>query len=210
MPGRGERTAEGCRRDARDRAGEALGALGHMQFAQRIALLAHDALLSRRRDVPVDLSGEVAHRASVRHRHVATAPNNSIRHRRIEFNNSLKRTAARGTPRAVPPPCDRGSDPPRQPSARSRSLLGSRALGANHWCRYNRRMTRDFDVIVERDAEGYYVASVPSLHGCHTQAKSLDELMVRVKEVIELCLEVQGAPGEPLDFIGVQRIRISA
>ena len=71
-------------------------------------------------------------------------------------------------------------------------------------------MTRDFDVIVERDAEGYYVASVPSLHGCHTQAKSLDELMVRVKEVIELCLEVQGAPGEPLDFIGVQRIRISA
>ncbi len=71
-------------------------------------------------------------------------------------------------------------------------------------------MTRDFDVIVERDSEGYYVASVPSLQGCHTQAKSLDELMVRVKEVIELCLEVQGVPGEPLDFIGVQRIRISA
>ena len=48
-------------------------------------------------------------------------------------------------------------------------------------------MTTDFDVVVERDAEGYYVASVPSLQGCHTQARSLDELMDRVREVIALC-----------------------
>ena len=71
-------------------------------------------------------------------------------------------------------------------------------------------MTSEFDVVVERDSEGYYVASVPALHGCHTQAKSLDELMIRVREVIELCLEVQGAPPEALDFIGVQRVRIGA
>ena len=51
-------------------------------------------------------------------------------------------------------------------------------------------MTQEFDVIVERDADGYYVASVPALHGCHTQAKSLDELMLRIRESIELCLEV--------------------
>lgn len=55
-------------------------------------------------------------------------------------------------------------------------------------------MTRDFDVIVERDADGYYVASVPSLPGCHTQARSLDDLMERVREAIALCLEVQGEP----------------
>ncbi len=53
-------------------------------------------------------------------------------------------------------------------------------------------MTTDFDVVVERDAEGNYVASVPSLQGCHTQAQSLDELMERVREVIALCLEEQG------------------
>ncbi len=53
-------------------------------------------------------------------------------------------------------------------------------------------MTREFSVIIERDEAGYYVASVPELHGCHTQAKSLDKLMERVKEAIELCLEVQG------------------
>jgi len=71
-------------------------------------------------------------------------------------------------------------------------------------------MTHDFDVIVERDADGYYVASVPSLHGCHTQAKSLDDLMERIREAIAVCLEVQGEPPEALDFLGVQRVRVSA
>lgn len=71
-------------------------------------------------------------------------------------------------------------------------------------------MTRQFDVVVERDAEGYFVASVPSLPGCHTQAKSLDELMDRVREAIELCLEVQGQPVESLDFVGVQRVTVEA
>jgi predicted RNase H-like HicB family nuclease len=71
-------------------------------------------------------------------------------------------------------------------------------------------MTRQFDVVVERDAEGTFVASVPALPGCHTQAKSLDELMARVREAIALCLEVQGQPTENLDFVGVQRISVEA
>lgn len=71
-------------------------------------------------------------------------------------------------------------------------------------------MQREFDVVIERDSEGYYVASVPALHGCHTQAKSLDELMERVREAIELCLEVQGEETEPLDLVGVQRVTIAA
>ncbi len=53
-------------------------------------------------------------------------------------------------------------------------------------------MNKEFNVIIERDDEGYYVASVPELPGCHTQAKSLDTLMARVREAVELCLEVQG------------------
>jgi predicted RNase H-like HicB family nuclease len=71
-------------------------------------------------------------------------------------------------------------------------------------------MTADFDVVVERDSEGYYVASVPALHGCHTQARSLDVLMERVQEVISLCMEEQGTPPESLEFIGVQRIRVAS
>ncbi len=71
-------------------------------------------------------------------------------------------------------------------------------------------MGRDFNVIIERDTEGYYVATVPGLRGCHTQAKSLDELMDRVREAIELCLEVDGDEGESLDFIGVQRVTVAS
>jgi predicted RNase H-like HicB family nuclease len=70
-------------------------------------------------------------------------------------------------------------------------------------------MTRDFQVIIERDSAGYFVASVPALPGCHTQAESLDELMTRVREAIELCLEVQGEPPESLDFVGVQRLTVN-
>ncbi len=71
-------------------------------------------------------------------------------------------------------------------------------------------MERQFDVVIERDEEGFYVASVPQLAGCHTQAHSLDELMARIREAIELCLEVQGAPATGLQFVGVQRVTVAA
>jgi len=68
-------------------------------------------------------------------------------------------------------------------------------------------MTKEFNVIIERDEDGYYVASVPELQGCHTQAKSLDKLMERIREAVELCLEVEGdIPMQ--EFIGVQRIAV--
>ena len=47
---------------------------------------------------------------------------------------------------------------------------------------------REYTVVIERDEDGFYVATVPELRGCHTQAKNLDTLMKRVREVIELCL----------------------
>lgn len=72
-------------------------------------------------------------------------------------------------------------------------------------------MMKQFDVVIEKDSEGYFVASVPVLRGCHTQAKSLDVLMERIREAIELCLEVQEDESpEQLDFVGVQRISVAA
>ena len=70
-------------------------------------------------------------------------------------------------------------------------------------------MKRELNVLVERDRDGFYVASIPSLKGCHTQAKSLDELMERIREAAELCLEVQGEEADDLAFIGVQRLTIA-
>ena len=69
-------------------------------------------------------------------------------------------------------------------------------------------MSKEFNVIIERDTDGYFVASVPNLPGCHTQATSLDELMVRIKEAIILCLEVQSQPIDNLEFIGLQRVAV--
>lgn len=69
-------------------------------------------------------------------------------------------------------------------------------------------MTREFDVVVEKDEEGYYVASVPVLPGCHTQARSLDELMTRIREAIALCLEADEVPEEQLNFVGIQRVSV--
>jgi predicted RNase H-like HicB family nuclease len=70
-------------------------------------------------------------------------------------------------------------------------------------------MNRNFHVVIERDSGGYYVASVPALPGCHTQAKSLDQLVERVKEAIALYLEVEGEADQPLDFVGVQQITVA-
>jgi predicted RNase H-like HicB family nuclease len=69
-------------------------------------------------------------------------------------------------------------------------------------------MTREFNVVIEKDEDGYFVASVPALRGCHTQAKSLDVLMRRVREAIALCLEVE----KPIanEFVGVQRVAVTA
>jgi predicted RNase H-like HicB family nuclease len=67
---------------------------------------------------------------------------------------------------------------------------------------------REFMVIVERDEDGYYVASVPELRGCQTQARSLDKLTKRVREAIALCLEVEDESRRSSEFIGVQRIAV--
>ncbi len=71
-------------------------------------------------------------------------------------------------------------------------------------------MNKEFCVIIEQDSEGYYVASVPALRGCHTQAKSLDLVMERIREAIELCLEVQGEDINSLNFVGVQKVILAS
>jgi predicted RNase H-like HicB family nuclease len=63
-----------------------------------------------------------------------------------------------------------------------------------------------FNVLIEQDEDGYLVATVPALKSCYTQARTLEELLPRVKEVIELCMQEE----EPLilSFAGVQQIEI--
>jgi predicted RNase H-like HicB family nuclease len=53
------------------------------------------------------------------------------------------------------------------------------------------QLQRQFDVVIERDDDGYYIVSIPQIPGCHTQARSLDEAMDRIRAAAELCLEVE-------------------
>jgi len=66
-----------------------------------------------------------------------------------------------------------------------------------------------FTVIVERDEDGYFIASVPELPGCHTQAKDLGVLMERIKEAITLYLETKGVSAEEkVEVVGVQFVEV--
>jgi len=71
-------------------------------------------------------------------------------------------------------------------------------------------MKKTFTVVVEKDSEGWFIASVPALHGCYTQAESLDELEVQVKDVITLCLQEEGRENDnPHELFSVQQVSVS-
>ena len=65
-----------------------------------------------------------------------------------------------------------------------------------------------FLVLIEKDEDGLLVASVPSIKGCHTQARSLTTLLKRVREAIHLCLEVEHPPLTSLEFVGLQEVEV--
>ena len=67
----------------------------------------------------------------------------------------------------------------------------------------------NFTVIIEKDEDRYYVGSVPSLQGCHTQGKTIDELLTNMKEAIEACLEVEKDIPED-NFVGIHLVQVSA
>jgi len=65
-----------------------------------------------------------------------------------------------------------------------------------------------FTVVIERDEEGYYVATVPALRGCHTQARTLDTLMKRIREAVQLCLASKNGADTSLELVGIQQISV--
>jgi predicted RNase H-like HicB family nuclease len=64
---------------------------------------------------------------------------------------------------------------------------------------------KEFYVVIERDEDGYYVGEVPQLKACYSQGETIDELMINIKEVIELCLEEESEESSS-EFVGIQKI----
>src|SRR3989344_6496697 len=61
--------------------------------------------------------------------------------------------------------------------------------------RYNKLVMAkvlNFKVIIEQDEDGYFVADVPSVPGCHSQGKTYEKALANIKEALGLCLEVAG------------------
>lgn len=69
-------------------------------------------------------------------------------------------------------------------------------------------MTKDFTLIIEEGEDGYYISEVVELPGCHTQAKTIDELIKRTKEAIKLYLSAMKEKEIFQKFVGVQKISI--
>jgi predicted RNase H-like HicB family nuclease len=65
----------------------------------------------------------------------------------------------------------------------------------------------EFTVIIEMDEEGWYVAKVPEIQGCYTQGKTISQVLERIREAIEVCLESK-EDITPMKFIGIQKIEV--
>lgn len=69
-------------------------------------------------------------------------------------------------------------------------------------------MAKEYTVIIEKDEDGWYVSDVVELPGCHTQSKSMDELMERTREAIKAYLETESEPDFTSQFVRVQRVEV--
>jgi len=70
-------------------------------------------------------------------------------------------------------------------------------------------MKFNFTVVIEQGEDGAYIATVPSLKSCYTQANTMPELLEKVREVILLCLDVENEMPTISKFIGVQQMEIA-
>ncbi len=69
-------------------------------------------------------------------------------------------------------------------------------------------MSKTFNVIIEEGEDGYLISEVVELPGCHTQAKSLDELMKRTREAVSLYLKSKSSSEKDTKFRGIQQISV--
>ena len=67
---------------------------------------------------------------------------------------------------------------------------------------------KNFTVYIEKDEDGVFVGSIPTLPGCYSQGETVDELLVNMQEVATLCARNQ-APEETAEFIGVQNLTVA-
>jgi predicted RNase H-like HicB family nuclease len=68
-----------------------------------------------------------------------------------------------------------------------------------------------FTVVVEKDEDGLYVASVPLLQGCYTQGETYEEAMENIKDAIKLHIEARRALRESIPIeVAIDEVKVVA
>ena len=70
--------------------------------------------------------------------------------------------------------------------------------------------SQQFTVVLEEDEGGWFIAKVPDIQGCATQGKTIPEVLERIKEAIQVCIEAENDEITPLKFVGVRQVEIKA
>lgn len=65
-----------------------------------------------------------------------------------------------------------------------------RGVWYNVYMKKIKTQTYNFPVIIEKDADGFFVADCPDLAGCHTQGKTYEEALDRIEDAIKLNLKI--------------------
>ena len=71
------------------------------------------------------------------------------------------------------------------------------------------KKVRNFTVVIEQDEDGIYVAKVPDIIGCYTQGKSVQQVLERIKEAIQVCMEADKENHHKMKFIGLQQVEVN-
>jgi predicted RNase H-like HicB family nuclease len=66
----------------------------------------------------------------------------------------------------------------------------------------------EFNIIIEKGEDGYLISEVVDLPGCHTQGKTMEELINNTKEAISLYLNATGQDKVREKFIGIQKLEV--
>lgn len=66
-----------------------------------------------------------------------------------------------------------------------------------------------FNVTLDRDEDGVWIAECPSIPGCVSQGDTKDEAITNVKDAIKLCLEVRAELGLPLT-VETRQVEVAA
>lgn len=102
---------------------------------------------------------------------------------------------------------------PMKTGRRPRREVGTSRATARKGTRANKR-THEFQVVVEQDEAGFFVAECPSLEACYTQGRTYEEAIENIKDVIVLCLADLKARGVAIprqaEIIGVKRVEVAA